>query len=227
MPRSLAGPTEGSCPSSPAHGQGGNESWSCPCCPPPQRGQPCPRSPGRRNESVLEGHSCTVWVEQSCNLFPRRLHSLQSLFIYFSSWNTAITCSPTPPHPGLPHVGRGHSHPRSVPGWQHSTQPGPGAPPGTDVTPRSQELTTSFIPGPQGTCTPIATPVLRGTPRVWQSEGTRGAQQSDTAWLGHWRGRGRRSWEDAGRSLRAPPGSVAVSVQAEMVSPPVPSEMQV
>lgn len=151
----------------------------------------------------------------------------KALFIYFSLWNTAITRSLTPPHLGLPHVGRGHSHPPSVPGWQHSTQPGPGAAPGTDVTPRSQELTASFTPGPQDTCTPTVTPVLSGTPRVWQPEGTRGAEQSDTAWLGHWWGRGRRNWEDVGRSLRAPPGSVALPVQAEMVSPHVPSEMEV
>lgn len=92
----------------------------------------------------------------------------------------------------------------------------------TDVTLRSQELTTSFTPGPQGSCTPIASPALRGTPGVWQPE----VPSSDTAWLGSWWERGGRSQEGAGRSLRAPPGSVA-SVQAEMVSPHVPSEMQV
>ena len=31
------------------------------------------------------------------------------LFIYFFLWSIAISCSSTPPHLGLLHVGRGHS----------------------------------------------------------------------------------------------------------------------
>lgn len=88
---------------------------------------------------------------------PEDYAACKTLFIYFSLWNTAIARSLTPPHPGLPHVGRGHSHPPSVPVWQHCTQTGPEAPPGTDVTLRSQELSTSFTPGPQDTapCLPV------------------------------------------------------------------------
>lgn len=51
-----------------------------------------------------------AWVEQSSNFFPRKLYSLpKSFFIYFFLRSTAISCSSTPPHLGLSHVGGGHS----------------------------------------------------------------------------------------------------------------------
>lgn len=77
---------------------------------------------------MLQGHSCMVWVEQSCSFFPRRLHSLQSplyLFLLMEHSNYSLL---TPPHPGLPHVGGDTHTPPGVPGWQHCTQPGPEAP---------------------------------------------------------------------------------------------------
>lgn len=77
---------------------------------------------------MLEGHSCMVWVEQSCNFFPRRLHSLQSPLYLFLLMEHSNYLLPNSPAPGAATRGQGTLTPPGVPGWQHSTQPGPETP---------------------------------------------------------------------------------------------------
>lgn len=162
-----------------------------------------------------------VWVEQSCNLFPRRLHCLQSP-LYLVLLMEHSNCSlPDSPVPRAATRGRGTLTPSQCASLAtlHSDRARSSPRDRCDIEESGTEH--QLHPWATGHCTLLASPVLSGTPAGYQ-----GAQLSDTAWLGHCWDRGRRSQEDAGRSLRAPL-TLWHSVQAEMVSPHVPGATQV
>lgn len=163
---------------------------------------------------MLQGHSCMVWVEQSCNFFPRRLHSLQSPLDLFLLREHSDYSLPTPPHPGLPHVGRGHSHPHGVPGWQHCPQPVGQSLLWDQRDPEESGTDHQLHPWATGHLHPQCQPSPEGHPE----RGTRGAQQADTAWGAQ---EGQEKLEGASGLLLA----LWHSVQAEMVSPHATSEM--
>lgn len=106
----------------------------------PSSGSPACRK--GRDESIPEGHSCMVWVEQSSNFFPRRLYSLQKSFLFIPSSGAQQLAAPQLLRTRAATCGKGTlTHPSAAPGrqgQQHNTQPGLGAPLGTDVTLRGQ-----------------------------------------------------------------------------------------
>lgn len=148
------------------------------------------------------------------------------LFIYFFLWSTAISCSSTPPHLGLLHVGRrpGRSSRCTRRAGMDSSTTCSRA--GTDVTLKVRARPPSLTTWPQAApiCTPNGTrpestwvlpPCLccvsrhyQPPYRLWHTVPVL-PEQSGEALAGVvlcWRSRG--SHKDVWRSLGPPPGSV-------------------
>lgn len=109
---------------SPGPGQGGKASGALPAA--------GSDSPARghwkgRDESVHEGHSCVVWVEQHSNFFSRRLYSLQKSFLFISSYGAQQLAAPQLLRTWGCYTWEGDTHRSSScarHGQQHNMQPG-------------------------------------------------------------------------------------------------------
>lgn len=133
-------------------------------------------------------HAWCGWSRAAIS-FPGDYTPCRALLIYFSSGNAAITRSRLPRTRGC-HTWAGDTHiPTVCQAGSTALSQWARASSGTNVTLRSQELTTSFTPGPRDTCTPSASPALRDTQSVAQEVPSRQTQPG-----GH--KRGRRSWKE-------------------------------
>lgn len=176
-----------------------------------------------------EGHSCTVWVEQSSDFFPRRLYSSQKSFLFISSSGAQQLAAPQLLCAWGCHVWEGDTRRSSC----CARQAGSGAPPGTDVTLGRQGSTTQphrlaascSHPHPQGQRSPerrwVLSPCLCCVSRHYQPPHGWGRQPGTSVApavecsLG-WGVRWRRSQDDVWRRLRSPPGSMTLSLCDEL-----------